>query len=141
MTRKEEQQIKTARCILTKADKYFLVVHQSRMFSGRTSWGLPGGRVEQGETCGEALIRELNEELYICINHFLNVGDYKYKGHTHRIFAAECNEKIVKFDRNEIKKIGWHSAEQVKTYEQQGLLHTGFEWQAIPSYILFHKNN
>ncbi len=131
MLRKKEQQIKTARCILTRADEYFLVIHHSRMFSDSKSWGLPGGRIEHGESSNDALTRELNEELYICIEDFFNVGDYQYKGHTHRVFAAECNEEITKFNRNEIKTIGWHNAEEVKTYEQEGLLHCGFEWQAI----------
>ena len=129
-----EPQIKTARCILVKANAYFLVIHHTRIFSGKKKWALPGGRIEPGETSHEALIRELHEELYIDVDHLVKVGDYLYKGHGHRIYAAEYLEPISKFNRNEIKKIGWHKAEDIRKFEQQGLLHAGFEWRAIKDF-------
>ena len=127
----KEKQLKTARCILTRDDKYFLVMHQTRMFSDSKRWGLPGGRIEPGEAYDKALIRELREELYINVDDLMEVGDYRYKGHDHRIFAAECHETITRFDRNEIKRIGWHTADDIRRYEHRGLLHAGFEWQAV----------
>jgi len=31
-------------------------------------WGLPGGKVEPGETCADAVVREIAEELGVAIN-------------------------------------------------------------------------
>lgn len=130
----KRNQLKTARCILTREDQYFMVVHHSRLFSGKRRWGLPGGRIEADESCRQALVRELQEELFIDVGDLLEVGDYQYKGHDHRIFAADCETSISRFNRSEIRSIGWHSAADLQHYEEKGLLHAGFEWRAIQDY-------
>lgn len=123
---------KTVRCVLRQQDRYFLVVHNSRLFTGnRPRWGLPGGRIEWGEDFEEALARELWEELSIDPKDFAEIGDYRYKGFRHKIFGADFDEPILRFDRSEIRKIGWHSYDEIMAYEAAGQLHTGFELDAI----------
>jgi len=61
---------RTVRCILKQEGLYFLVMHQTRVFSGKKRWGFPGGRIERGEELRKALTRELREELYIAIDDF-----------------------------------------------------------------------
>ena len=106
-------------------------MHHTRFFSAKKRWGLPGGRIEPGEDTRRALIRELQEELYLSVDKLVEVGDYRYKGHFHRVYATEVSEPIIRFDRSEIKSIGWHSLENIEAYETRELLHTGFELQAI----------
>jgi len=48
----------------------FLVARRSRAMAFPGFWEFPGGKVEAGETLGEALVRELNEELSIAIDAF-----------------------------------------------------------------------
>ncbi len=123
--------IYAVRCILYRDDEYFLVMHRTRLFSGKKRWGFPGGRVERGEDLEDALRRELREELYIDASDLTQIGDYRYKGNKHRIYAAELTEPVLRFDRSEIHKIGWHRFASIEGFEGSGLLHTGFEVQAI----------
>lgn len=125
---------RTVRCVLKHDDRYFLVMHQTRVFSGKKRWGFPGGRLERGEALIEALVRELREELGIAPECYTEVGDYRYKGHNHRVYGAFYSEPILRFDRSEIHKIGWHSLENIREYRDSGLLHTGFEFDAIQDF-------
>lgn len=52
--------LKTAGLVVTK-DKQLLLAYSSN----KNAWYLPGGKVDAGETSGEALIREIEEELNI----------------------------------------------------------------------------
>lgn len=48
----------------------FLAARRSASMSNPGFWEFPGGKVEAGETLGEALSRELAEELSIAIDAF-----------------------------------------------------------------------
>lgn len=44
-----------------RTQRYLFVLRNGSKFSN--TWGLPGGKIEQGETVAEALAREIEEEL------------------------------------------------------------------------------
>ncbi|HLS77090.1 MAG TPA: CoA pyrophosphatase [Nocardia sp.] len=52
-------------CVLPAADGTLAVLVIKRAYRGRNAgqWGLPGGRMETGETAEQAALRELHEEL------------------------------------------------------------------------------
>ncbi|MGE0623216.1 MAG: NUDIX domain-containing protein [Pseudomonadales bacterium] len=54
-------------CILVRSDQVLLGLRQN---TGRRDgcWSLPGGRVEEGETPEESIVREMREELGIAVN-------------------------------------------------------------------------
>ena len=56
---------KTARCILWSGERFLLAVHHSYVPFNRGRWGLPGGRIETGESAEAAARREVAEELGI----------------------------------------------------------------------------
>ena len=60
--------IKTARAIIIEDNK-LLVFFRRKMIDGieKTYYAIPGGHVEEGETCEGAVIRELKEEMNIDI--------------------------------------------------------------------------
>ncbi|MBD3647626.1 MAG: NUDIX hydrolase [Pseudomonadales bacterium] len=125
---------RTVRCILRREDQFFLVIHNNRLFQNKGKWGLPGGRIEPGEDFEQTAIRELKEELYISVHSLYEGGDYRYKGYYHKVFAADFDEPIIRFDRYEILKIGWHSLDEIRDLEASGRLHAGFELEAILDY-------
>ncbi|MEM7019730.1 MAG: NUDIX hydrolase, partial [Pseudomonadota bacterium] len=100
----------------------------------KKNWGLPGGRIEAGEDFVDALTRELEEELFIKPTEYTEIGDYRYKGHYHRIFGTVYEQPLIKFDRRELLKIGWYSLDEVAAFEQADMLHAGFELLAISKY-------
>ncbi|MGV9543515.1 NUDIX hydrolase [Nocardia beijingensis] len=52
-------------CVVEEPDGPLSVIVIKRAYRGRNAgqWGLPGGRLEEGETAGQAALRELREEL------------------------------------------------------------------------------
>lgn len=130
-----QRQYHTARCILKSGDRFLLAIHNNIRLENHGKWGLPGGRVEFGENPETTARRELAEELGVQLEALRFVGDYEYKGRMHKVFGSEFEGDIVSFDQNEILEIGWHSLAQVRTFEEDGKLHTGFEHIAIREYI------
>jgi len=122
---------KTVRCIIKRDERYLLVVHNNFLPLNKGKWGFPGGRIEGGESFVDTLVRELREELSIAPGGFQHVGDYLYKDRLHRIYATTFDEPIEWFDRSEIIEIGWHTVADIRTFDQQNRLHTGFELKAV----------
>ncbi len=126
---------KTARCILWSGDRFLLAVHHSYLPLSRGRWGLPGGRIEVGETAEAAARREVTEELGIELGDLLDCGDYRYKGARHKVFGTRFVGKVGAFDHNEIERIGWHSLDDVAALARGGRLHAGYEHDAIHAFL------
>lgn len=67
--------------ILIEDGKILLV--QQRLSENR-AWSLPGGRLEQGETLEQGVVREFKEEtgLDVAVDRLLYVCDIKHSGYT-----------------------------------------------------------
>ena len=128
-------QYKTARCILWSGERFLLAVHHSYLPHKRGRWGLPGGRIEVGESAETAARREVSEELNIEVGELLDCGDYRYKGARHKVFGTRYEGAVSTFDHNEIERIGWHSLAEVEMLERKGRLHAGFEHAAINRFL------
>jgi 8-oxo-dGTP pyrophosphatase MutT (NUDIX family) len=123
--------IRTVRCILRHEDRFLLVMHRHTHKGRRARWGLPGGHVEARERYEDTARRELREELGIALAELREVGDYRFRGALHRVFGAEHASPILRFRRAELLKIAWHSLNEVVALRDRGLLHAGYEAQAI----------
>ncbi len=131
----QKPKFRTVRCIIHRGDQFLLVVHSNTLRVNRGKWGLPGGRIEPGECFEDAARREMREELRITLGVLHEVGDYRYKGSFHKVVGTEYLEPIIRFQRAEILKIGWHTFDAVTTMAATNRLHTGFEALAIRDFL------
>jgi ADP-ribose pyrophosphatase YjhB (NUDIX family) len=59
-------------------DKILLIKRNTRPFVGY--WGLPGGRMDPGETIEQTVVREVKEETGLTVTIVSKVGEYIEKG-------------------------------------------------------------
>ena len=70
--------IEVVAAIIKKEDKIFITRRSYGEF--KDMWEFPGGKIEEGETKEEALVREIKEELELDINNleYLTTVEYDY---------------------------------------------------------------
>lgn len=77
------------------------------------------------------LRRELVEELRLRVPYLVEVGDWRYRGHTHRVFGCEIAARVDWFRASEILGVGWFSYDEICAMADAERLHRGFELEAI----------
>ena len=122
---------KTARCVLYRRGEYLLAVHSRFWGASKRRWGLPGGGIERGESPASAVLRELEEELDVCVGELAEIGPYSYKRALHMVYAAELTEDITNYDDMELLDIRWFSEAGVAELARQDALHANYELDAI----------
>jgi NADH pyrophosphatase NudC (nudix superfamily) len=122
---------KTARCVLYRDDQFLLAIHGSFWGRAHQRWGLPGGQIEWGESPESAVARELEEELSIYVQEFLEIGPYPYKKALHMVFAAKLTEPIRDWDDSELIDVQWFSLDAVTELKASNRLHADYELDAI----------
>lgn len=70
--------IEVACAVITNDKGEVLVVQRSEEMKLPLKWEFAGGKLEQGETAEECLVREINEELGVVISIESNLGSYPY---------------------------------------------------------------
>ena len=82
-----------------------------------------------------AVIRELDEELELQLNHLTEIGAYFYKGNDHIVFGADTNRLIQAYDETELLDLRWFTLDELQQLEGQRKLHAGYELQAVRQFI------
>jgi 8-oxo-dGTP diphosphatase len=103
-----------------------VIVRQGRFLAARRSpsmsepgfWEFPGGKVEPQETLGQALVRELEEELSIAIDAFSlwKVKEKKVKGCAIRLFFHIVTEFSGVPTPREGQELAWITCEEARGY-------------------------
>lgn len=76
----------------------------------RKGWTFPGGGVKTNESCEEAAIREVSEEVAIHINKMKNHGFFNsgtHKNNKTTVFSCKVKTANIKIDDLEVEKAIW----------------------------------
>ncbi len=120
------------RCILVHDDHYLLAQHISRRSGDR--WGFVGGRLKAGEGPKTGLRRELGEELRLRVPYLIEVGDWRHREETYRIYGCELERAVRWFDAAELKTVAWFDYAAITELAADARLHKGFELEALDEY-------
>lgn len=99
-------------------DNRFLAARRSLSMAEPGFWEFPGGKVEADETLGQALARELEEELSIAIDAFSlwKVKEKKVKGRAIRLFFHLVTEFSGAPTPREGQELAWITCEEARGY-------------------------
>src|SRR3989338_6732435 len=118
---------KSALLILNDDHTKFLVTRKNDITV--TQWLLPGGRIEEGESAEQALIREIDEELGCTVyEHTLEfVGEYEAQaagrpGQYVNIKLFTGKFEGVPETKSEIKELGWLSRKDEQNEEASEII-------------------
>lgn len=130
---------KTARAVLHHDDSFLLAIHSSFWAKKHKRWGLPGGGIERGEDPLVAVQRELEEELELYHQQFIELGAYAYKGAQHIVYGATIDTRVTEYDESELLDLRWFTLGEVQNLHASGDLHAGYELQAIEQFNLHNR--
>lgn len=102
---------------LERDDKQILFLHRSDNKSQGNSWGIPGGKVEKGQTPLEAVLRELKEETGIVLSpdvvkeldkvYITNTVRNKFSYVYHMFWASYNGSRGITINPEEHKGFTW----------------------------------
>lgn len=110
--------IQVGAAIIEDAQGRVLIARRKEGKAQAGLWEFPGGKVEEGESVPDCLVRELHEEMHIEIEpkeHF-GVNDHQYGDKHIRLIAYKALYKggeITLVDHDDYK---WASREELKAY-------------------------
>lgn len=95
--------------VICEQDRHILLVRKPRC-----RWALPGGKVEPGETCAQAAIRELQEETGLYAEDVLYLMELQSGSTRHHVYEASVLNIDEMRPQNEIVDCVWHPLDAVQ---------------------------
>jgi 8-oxo-dGTP pyrophosphatase MutT (NUDIX family) len=97
----------------TKTHRYLFLLRNGSKYSG--TWGLPGGKIDPGETVAQALAREIEEELGGVINGAKLIPIEKFTSDngkfTYHTFLIPVDDEFVPVLNDEHRGYAWVAVE------------------------------
>lgn len=103
-----------------------IIIHENKVFATQRGygefkggWEFPGGKIEEGETPQEALVREIKEELNVEIEvgELLDVVEYDYPNFHLSMDCFICKIKSGELVLNEHEAAKWLTKETLDSVE------------------------
>lgn len=103
-----------------------IIIHDNRVFATqrgygefKDGWEFPGGKVEEGETCRTALVREIREELdtEIAVGELFDTVEYDYPAFHLSMDCFLCKVVSGKLVLKEHEDARWLSREQLDSVD------------------------
>ena len=103
-----------------------IIVHENKVFATQRGygefkggWEFPGGKIEEGETPQEALVREIKEELNVEVEvgELLDVVEYNYPNFHLSMKCFICKIKSGELVLNEHEAAKWLTKETLDSVE------------------------
>jgi 8-oxo-dGTP diphosphatase len=121
-TKKSNRPYLAVRAIITDGSGRVLILKRANTSQGDGKWCLPGGNIEYGQTTGEAMAREINQETS------LNCTDYKFLFYLENLPSEEselhyinlvylCSTKGKVQLNNESSDFAWIDSVGMKNYK------------------------
>jgi|TARA_Y100000590_G_C15707789_1_gene1009262 mutator protein MutT len=107
--------------IIKKNNKYLIAQRNRKKHLG-LKWEFPGGKVHEGETFADALIREIKEELNITIKMNEKIAEEKYKDKKIDIVLHyySCSHESGTMKLNEHEDLAWVEKKDFYNYDFAG---------------------
>ena len=106
----------TATAAVIKNGEKYLLTQRLKTDHFPLYWEFPGGKVEDGETPEDCLVREIKEELSIDIRVLspLTFVTWEYKEYTVLLLFYNCSIKSGAPERLECSDFGWFEKEEIR---------------------------
>lgn len=138
-----EFQRQVVACLAETRAGQIVLCRISRYATGGTTWELPAGRMEAGETINQATEREVLEETGCQVTGLELVYSYHpmagISGQIFHILYAqvfECGEII---DTDEVSEVGWFSREEVHRMLTEQQITDGVTLTGLLLWLYFRK--
>lgn len=109
--------VKVVGAIIENEAKEILCALRSKDMSQGKFWEFPGGKIEQGESIGDAIVREIKEELD-CTIEFIDVfydNTHEYENIIVNLITVKCKLVAGTPKANEHAKLLWLSKDYLES--------------------------
>ncbi len=111
------KEVKVVAAIIKNNDKIFATQRGYGEF--KDGWEFPGGKVEDGETNEQALVREIQEELdtTICVDKYVDTIEYDYPTFHLSMACYMCSIKSGNLMLKEHEAAKWLTKEELNSVD------------------------
>jgi 8-oxo-dGTP diphosphatase len=104
---------------MVEAEGRYLITQRRASAVLPNLWEFPGGRVEQGESDGQALAREIDERLgvQVEVGQMISFVSHPYEHYTVDLFLYECRLVTHSLEARGVQDFRWISSDQFDHFE------------------------
>lgn len=112
-----KKKVKVVGAIIENANGEILCALRSPRMSLGNLWEFPGGKIEEGETIGDAIVREIKEELHCDIEFIeeFNTNTHEYENIIVNLITARCRILSGEAKAYEHSKLIWLPIENLES--------------------------